>query len=247
MTDLTRPWTNAASQMPTSEPAPAVRAAVGLPAVPGGAGWLVGGALALAIGRLLTTAGGSPAQRLDQMSGRGVLVTGSVLLTVVGFTALVPGFWAVAARVRAGAGRGMRLSALGAGLVLVAAVCFGILASVDLVTLAATRVADRAAMQDYLHQLDVSPGILALTVPAMVGYLGGPFLVVFAARRARLVAGWLPWATLASLVLQPVGAGLGGPWVAHVLDAVLQLALVGVTVVLARTVLRGSGTSVVGQ
>jgi hypothetical protein len=95
-------------------------------------------------------------------------------------------------------------------------------------------------MAAYLHQLDVSPGILALTAPAVLGYFAGPFLVTLAARRSGIGSGWLPAAVLASLVLQPVGAALGGPPLTRVADLALQLGLVVTTVLLARAVVGAS-------
>lgn len=204
--------------------------------VPGPLVALVGGALALALGRATTTPGGSPAQRLDQMTGNDVRVTASALLVIAGFVAIVPGFWFVAGTVRRRGARGARLGLIGSWLVLVGSVGFSVLASVDLATLAATHVGDRATMTSYLHEIDVSPGILALTVPALVGYFVGPFLVALAARRSGIGPKLLPAAVLASLFLQPIGAGLGGPPVARVADLALQLVLVATTIVLGRAV-----------
>jgi hypothetical protein len=208
--------------------------------MPGALVALVGGAVALALGRASTTPGGSPGERLDQMAGADVQVTASALLVVAGFVAIVPGFWFVANTVRGRGSRGARLAGVGAGLVLVGSVCFSVLASVDLATLAATHVTDHAAMAAYLHQLDVSPGILALTAPAVLGYFAGPFLVTLAARRSGIGSRWLPAAVLASLVLQPVGAALGGPPLTRVADLALQLGLVVTTVLLARAVVGAS-------
>jgi len=173
------------------------------------------------------------------MAGQDLRVTASTLLVVTGFTAIVPGLWFVASTVRrrdTHGARGGRLATIGSWLVLVGSVGFSVLASVDLVTLAATHVPDRASMTEYLHRLDVSPGVLAITAPALVGYFVGPFLVTLAARRAGIGPKWLPAAVLASLILQPVGAGLGGPPVASVADLVLQLGLVVTLVLLAREV-----------
>jgi hypothetical protein len=100
-------------------------------------------------------------------------------------------------------------------------------------------------MSQLLHQLDVSLGILAVTAAALIGYFIGPFLVTLAARRSGIGPKWLPAAVLASLILQPVGAALGGPPVASVADVVLQLGLVVTVVVLARGVVASpSGTTV---
>jgi hypothetical protein len=209
---------------------------------------LVAGTVAVAIGRAATTRGGSPAERLDQMAGQDLRVTTSTLLVVAGFTAIVPGLWFVASTVRrrgAHGARGARLATIGSWLVLVGSVGFSVLASVDLATLAATHVPDQASMNEYLHQLDVSPGVLAVTAPAIVGYLIGPFLVTLAARRSGIGPKWLPAAVLGSLILQPVGAALGGPPVASVADLVLQLGLVVTTVLLAREVVAASSGATV--
>ncbi|HEY3530565.1 MAG TPA: hypothetical protein VGK78_15575 [Nocardioides sp.] len=194
---------------------------------------LVGGAVLLALSRLLTTEGGSPADRLHQMNGQDVRVTASALLAIAGFAALVPGFLTVVATVR---GRGGVLATIGGALVVLGGVGFGVLSSIDLSTLAATHVDSGQAMRDYLHQLDVSPGVLVVTPFAVIGYLIGPFLVTLAARRAGVVPPWLPWTVLASLVLQPVAAGIGGPVVAHTVDSVLQLVLIGSLCVLAQRI-----------
>ena len=191
---------------------------------------LVAGAVLLALGRILATPGGSPGDRLHQMTGHDLQVTAAALLAIAGFTALVPGFWTVAAHVRR---RGRLLATVGAGLVLAGSVGFSVLTAVDLSTLASTHVSDPGPMRAFLHQLDVSPGILALTVPAVLGYFCGPFLVTLAARRAGFVPRWLPWAVVASLVVQPLGAALGGPALARVVDTVCQLLLVTVVTVLA--------------
>jgi len=198
---------------------------------------LIAGALLLAVGRVLTTPGGSTAQRLDQMSGQDLRVTVSTLLTVLGFAALVPGLLSVAALVR---GRGALLATIGSGFVVIGGVGMSVLAAVDLTTLAATRVHDAATMRTLLHQMDTSPGILVLTPFAVVGYLVGPFLITLAARRAGILPRWLPWATLLVLILQPVAAGSGGPGVARVVDGAFQVALVAIFAVLARTVARRS-------
>jgi hypothetical protein len=205
---------------------------------------LVAGTVALAVGRAATTRGGSPGQRLDQMAGQDLRVTASTLLVVAGFTAIVPGFWFVASMVRRRGARGARPASIGCWLVLLGSVGFSVLASVDLVTLASTHVADQTSMSQLLHQLDVSLGILAVTAAALIGYFIGPFLVTLAARRSGIGPKWLPAAVLASLILQPVGAALGGPPVASVADVVLQLGLVVTVVVLARGVVASpSGTT----
>jgi hypothetical protein len=218
----------------TAPPATATRPRAEARTTAGLAG-LVGGAVLLAAGRLLSTNGGSPADRLHQMSGHDPQVTTSALLAIAGFAALVPGLLTVAAEVRA---RGARLATIGSGLVAVGCVGFAVLAAVDLSTLAATHVIPAAPMRDYLHQLDVSPGILVLTPFAVAGYFLGPFLVTLGARRAGFVSGWLPWGVLASLALQPLGVGLGGPGLAHVVDGICQLALVAVLTLLARATMR---------
>lgn len=197
---------------------------------------LIGGAVLLAAGRVLAGAGGTPAERLQQADGHQVQVTASVLLAVAGFAALIPGFLAVAGRVRH---RGAALATIGSGLCVVGFSGFIVLVSIDASTAAASKVSSVAAMTDFLHQLDLSPAVLAITPFAVVGYFIGPFLVTLAARRAGLVPSWLPWGILASLVVQPVGVALGGPGFAHVADSVLQLVLVAMVVVLARhTLLR---------
>jgi len=195
---------------------------------------LVGGAVALFLGRLTTTPGGNPHERLEQMSGHDVSITVSALLVVVGFAALMAGLLTVAAEVR---GRGSAAATVGGGLTVACGIGFAVLASVDLVTLAATHVQPADAMAAFLAELDHSPGILVVTVAAMVGYLVGPFLVALAVARAGAAARWLPWAVLLVLVLQPVAAGAGGPAVARTVDAVVQLALVALMVLLARSTL----------
>jgi hypothetical protein len=196
---------------------------------------LVAGAVLLALGRVLATNGGSPADRLNQMTAHDAQVTAGSLLAIAGFCALAPGFLALAGLVR---GRGATLATIGCAFVVVGSVGFSVLAAVDLSTLAATHVHPAAPMRDYLHQLDVAPGILVLTPFAVAGYFLGPFLVSLGARRAGLLPRWLPWGVLASLILQPVGVGLGGPWLAHAVDTVCQLALVAMTVAIARSVQR---------
>ena len=192
---------------------------------------LVGGAACLALGRVLSSNGGSPTQRLHDMAGHQAQVTASVLLAVAGFAGLLAGLLAVAARVEG------RLARAGALLCIAGCVGFAILVSVDASTSAAAEVGRTAPMEDFLHHLDASPAILAVTPFAVVGYFIGPFLVALATRRARLVPRWLPWAVLASLVLQPVGVALRGPAFALVADTVCQLALAAMVGVLARGVL----------
>lgn len=196
-----------------------------------GAVLLVGGAACLALGRLLSTNGGSPAQRLHDMAGAQVQVTVSVLLALAGFAGLLAGLLAVVARVEG------RLARTGAVLSVAGCLGFSVLVAVDAVTAAAARVGSTAPMEEFLRQLDSSPAILGVTPFAVVGYFVGPFLVALAARRAGLVPRWLPWGVLASLVLQPVGVALQGPAFAHVADTVFQLALVAMTTELARRVL----------
>jgi hypothetical protein len=205
-----------------------------------GAICLVGGAVLLAAGRALALAGGSPAQRLQQVDGHQVQAAASVILAVAGFAALIPGFLAVAAQVR---GRGARLATIGAGLCVAGFTGFVALVTVDAATAAAGRVGSARPMEDYLHQLDMSPAILAITPIAVLGYFFGPFLLTLGTRRAGQVPRWLPWGVLVSLVVQPLGAALGGPWVAHVLDTLLQLLLVGMVLVLARHTLLAAPTS----
>lgn len=200
---------------------------------------LVAGAVLLATGRLLTTPGGSTAQRLDQMDGRDLRVTISALLTILGFALLIPGLLTITARVR---DRGALLATIGGGLVALGGVGMSVLAAVDLTTLAATHTGPSSSMRDLLHEMDTSPGILVLTPFAAAGYLIGPFLVTLAARRAGLLARWLPWATLVVLILQPVAAGSGGPGLARVVDSVFQVALVAIFVVLARAIAHEDST-----
>jgi hypothetical protein len=196
-----------------------------------GLGSLIAGSVLLAIGRLMSTQGGSPADRLQQMSGHDGQVTASSLLAFLGFCALIPGFLAVAALVRNG------FATAGAGLVVIGSVGFAVLAAVDISTLAATHVDSTDAMKTYLHQLDVAPGILAITPLAIAGYFVGPFLVTFGMQRAGLVPRWLPWGILASLILQPIGLGIGGPALAQIVDGICQLALVAMVAILARSIL----------
>jgi hypothetical protein len=201
---------------------------------------LVGGAVAIALGRLMTTAGGDPAQRLSDATGQDARLTASMLLAILGFAGLLAGLLGVTAQVR---GRGSVLATVGAGLAIVGCVAFSVLVSVDATTVAATHVGQTSAMQGLLHQLDQSPTLMALTPFAMLGYLVGPFLVTLAASRAGFVPRWLPFAVLGCLVLQPVAVGLGGPSLARVVDSAFQLVLVGLVLVLARATLGAAATA----
>jgi hypothetical protein len=192
---------------------------------------LVAGAAAVAAGRLLTINGGSPADRLVQAGAHQTRLTVSIVLAVIGFAALIVGFLGVAARVQK---RGAALATVGSGLTVAGCVGFTGLVTVDAPTGAATHVADQAAMAQLLHRLDLAPAVLAITPVAVIGYLFGPFLVTLGARRAGLTPRWLPWLVLGVLVVQPLGAALGGPAFAHVADTVLQLALVVALWLLAR-------------
>jgi hypothetical protein len=192
---------------------------------------LVAGAVAIALGRLMTTAGGDPSQRLSDAAGQDARLTASMLLATAGFAGLLAGLLGVTSQVQR---RGATLATIGAGLTLVGCVAFSVLVSVDATTLAATHVDQASAMQSLLHQLDSSPTLMALSPFAMLGYFIGPFLVCLAGSRAGFLPRWLPFAVLACLVLQPVGAGLGGPSLARVVDSAFQLVLVGLVLVLAR-------------
>lgn len=192
---------------------------------------LVGGAVLLAAARVLATPGGSPADRIHQMSHHDVQVTVSSLLAIAGFAALMTGLLTVASRVRR---RGAALATAGGALAVAGGVGFAVLSAVDLSTLAGTHAGPRVAMESYLSALDRSPGILVVTAFAMVGYLFGPFLVALAARRAGFAPPWLPWAILAVLILQPVAAGAGGPSLTRYVDSVFQVALIALAWVLAR-------------
>lgn len=198
---------------------------------------LVGGAVALAFGRVLANNGGSPADWLHQVSGHHAQITASALLAMAGFTALIPGFLAVASRVQR---RGALLATIGAGLTVLG--CAGFVALValdDFPTIAATEVGSFAVMADFRHHLDYVPALLILGPLAAVGYYIGPFLVTLGAKRAGLVPRWLPWCVIGALVLQSVGLALaGGPGTAlHLLDALCQLALVGAVAILAHATL----------
>jgi hypothetical protein len=192
---------------------------------------LVGGAVALALGRLMTTEGGSPAERLSDATGQDARLTASMLLAIVGFAALMAGLLVVAGQVRA---RGSALATVGAGLTIAGCVAFPVLVSADATTLAATHAGSPSAMQSLLHQLDYSPAMLALSPLATLGYFVGPFLVCLAGSRAGFVPRWLPFAVLACLVLQPVAVAAGGPSLAAVVDSLFQLVFVVLMLVLAR-------------
>ncbi len=76
------------------------------------------------------------------------------------------------------------------------------------------------------------------TITLMLGLFFGPFLVLLGARRAGIVRAWLPWASLAVWVLQPVSTALSGPSTLNRLIAtVCQLALVVVAAFVTRAVL----------
>jgi hypothetical protein len=204
---------------------------------------LVGGAVAIALGRLMTTTGGDPAQRLHDAAGQDARLTASMLLAIFGFAGLLVGLLGVAAHVR---GRGSVLATVGAGLAVVGCVAFSVLVSVDATTVAATHVDQAPAMQSLLHELDTSPAILGLTPFAVLGYIVGPFLVALAGSRAGFVPRWLPFAVLGCLLLQPVGLALGGPSLARVVDSVFQLVLVGLVLVLARATLGAATRATTG-
>jgi hypothetical protein len=198
---------------------------------------LIGGAIALALGRALTNEGGSPAERLQQVSGHQAQIIASALLSMAGFAALIPGFLAVAARVQR---RGARLATIGAGLtVLGCAVFEGMVALDEFPVVVATHSSSPAAMADLLHGLDDLPALLVLGPLAAIGYIVGPFLVSLAVKRSGRGPAWLPWGVLAALILQPIALGaFGGPGVAkHLLDTICQLVLVVTLVALARATL----------
>lgn len=192
---------------------------------------LVGGALALALGRIMTTDGGDPAQRLHDAAAVGSRLTVSMLLAIVGFAGLLTGLLAVVSHIRA---RGAVLATVGAGLTVAGCVGFAVLVSVDATTVAATHVDSPAAMQSLLHELDLSPTVLAVTPLAILGYILGPFIVCLAATRAGFAPRCLPYGVLACLLLQPLALALGGPSLARVVDAVFQLSLGALMIVLAR-------------
>lgn len=194
------------------------------------AGAAVGGALALAAGRMLTLPGGTPAQRIDQAVGHDGQVAAELVLVIFGLVAMAGGLVAVAGTIRE---RGRTLATIGAAGCLLGC---GLIVQMglDAVYAAAAHVADRHAMADFVDRLDSSTAIAVVTPIAVLGYFFGPFLVALAARRARRVPVWLPWAMLVALPLQSVGESLKGPFFANVADAVLQLLLVGLLVVLVR-------------
>lgn len=192
---------------------------------------LVAGAGLVAVSRLLATPGGSPAERIEQMTDHDVQVTVSALCAVIGFGALMAGFLTVASAVRRS---GVILVTAGSALMVAGGIGFAVLSAVDFSTLATTHATPADGMESYLSALDTSPGILVVTGLAMLGYLFGPFLVTLAARRAGFAPRALPWAILAVLILQPVAAGAGGPSLARYVDSLFQLVLVGLCWVLAR-------------
>ncbi|MEO6791638.1 MAG: hypothetical protein ABI187_11775 [Ornithinibacter sp.] len=194
---------------------------------------LVGGALALAVGRLLTLPGGTVAQRLTQASGHENQVAVETTLVVFGLLALMAGFLGVAARIRH---RGAAMATIGAGLCM-AGCALIVQVALDPVTVAATHVGNDQVMRVFLTELDQSPAIAVLTPIATIGYFFGPVLVTLAASRAGMVPRWLPWGMLLSLPLQFVGESLQGPPFANIADAALQLILVALVVVLARRTL----------
>ncbi len=194
---------------------------------------LVGGALALAVGRLLTLPGGTVAQRLTQASGHENQVAVEMTLVVFGLLALMAGFLGVAARIRH---RGAAMATIGAGLCM-AGCALIVQVALDPVTVAATHVGNDQVMRVFLTELDQSPAIAVLTPIATIGYFFGPVLVTLAASRAGMVPRWLPWGMLLSLPLQFVGESLQGPPFANIADAALQLILVALVVVLARRTL----------
>jgi hypothetical protein len=196
-----------------------------------GLGALVGGSVLLVAARALTTAGGSPAERIQQMTNHDAQVTISALCAVFGFAAFMAGLLTVASAVR---DRGVILASVGAVMSVAGGIGFAVLSAVDFSTLATTHAGPAAAMESYLSALDESPGILIVTVFATIGYLIGPFVVTLAARRAGFVPRALPWAILAVLILQPVAAGAGGPSLARWIDSAFQLILVGLSWILAR-------------
>lgn len=204
-----------------------------------GAACLVGGAVALALARALSNNGGSPADRLHQVTGHQAQMTVSVLLAVAGFAALIPGFLAVAGQVRR---KGTLLATIGSALCLVGFVGFAVLAAMDIPTIAATHVSAPSAMAELLHQIDDAAALAVLGPCAVAGFFVGPFLVTLAARRAQLVPGWLPFGVLVSLILQPVGVMLVGPSLGlRLLDTACQLVFVAMAAFLARHALSTPG------
>lgn len=194
---------------------------------------LVGGAVALAAGRLLTLPGGTPEQRLAQATGHENQVATEATLVVFGLLALMAGFLGVAARIRY---RGAAMATVGAALCM-AGCALIVQVVLDPVTVVATHVGNDQVMRVFLTELERSPAIAVMTPIATIGYFFGPFLVTLAANRTGRVPRWLPWAMLLSLPLQFVGESLQGPPFANIADAVLQLVLVALVVVLARRTL----------
>lgn len=194
---------------------------------------LVGGAVSLAVGRLLTLPGGTTAQQLAQAAGHEHQIAVETTLVCLGLLALMAGFLGVAARIRQ---RGAAMATIGAALCM-AGCALIVQVALAPVTAAAARVGNGEAMRAFLTELDRSPAIAVLTPVATLGYFFGPFLVTLAARRAGMVPRWLPWGMLLSLPLQFVGESLRGPSFANVADAVLQLVLAALVVVLARRTL----------
>lgn len=194
---------------------------------------LIGGAVALAVGRLLTLPGGTTAQRLAQATGHENQVAIEATLVCLGLLALMTGFLGVTARIRQ---HGAAMATIGAALCM-AGCALIVQVALDPVTAAAAHVGDSEAMLAFLTELDRSPAIVVLTPIATIGYFFGPFLVTLAARRAGLVPAWLPWGMLLSLPLQFVGESLQGPSFANIADAALQLVLVALVTVLARRTL----------
>jgi hypothetical protein len=201
---------------------------------------LVGGAVAIALGRALTNEGGTPAERLHQVAGHQAQITVSALLAILGFAALVPGFLGVAGRVRR---RGAALATVGAGLTALGCAGMSVMVAVDgFPTVAATQVSSTTAMTNLLDHLDKAPALLLLGPLGAAGYIIGPFLVALGAKRAGFTPAWLPWGFLVSLLLQPIALGaFGGPGVAlQLLDALCQLVLVAMVALLARATLTHS-------
>ncbi len=198
---------------------------------------LIGGAVAIALARALTNEGGSSSERLQQVAGHQAQITASAMLGIIGFAALIPGFFVIVGRIQQ---RGARLATIGAVLATVGCVGFAVLVSVDsFPTVAATQASPQSGMANFLYHLDMNPGLLILGPLATLGYFFGPFLIALGAHRAGLAAKWLPYGVLGALILQPIGLVIaGGPGTAlKLLDTACQLVLVAVLAVLARTAL----------
>jgi hypothetical protein len=196
---------------------------------------LIAGAVSLTLSRALTTNGGDAADQLAQLSGHQTQMIVSILLAVLGFALLIPGYLTVAGMVGE---RGGLLATIGAGLTVVGCTGFAVLASVDVPAVAATYVPDRDAMITFIERLNESAALGVVGPLAMLGLFFGPFLVLLGARRAGIVRAWLPWASLAVWVLQPVSTALSGPSTLNRLIAtVCQLALVVVAAFVTRAVL----------